>query len=103
MPSPFPGMDPFIESQSWEDFHTSFIAVIRDAIVAAVRPNYTVKFELRIYLETHDPSTPVQSLVADAALFKTNRAPALRREESEGGLAVMTAPTYNSIFNKLLL
>ena len=21
MPSPFPGMDPFIESQIWEDFH----------------------------------------------------------------------------------
>jgi Protein of unknown function (DUF4058) len=90
MPSPFPGMDPFIESQSWEDFHTSFMSAIRDAIVDAVRPNYTVKVEQRIYLETHDPSTPVQSLVADAALYKTNRAPSLQMEESEGGLAVMT-------------
>jgi hypothetical protein len=83
-------MDPFIESQSWEDFHTRFITAISDGIVSTVRPNYTVKVEQRIYLETHDPSTPVQSLVADAALFKTNRAPGMRTEESEGGLAVMT-------------
>jgi hypothetical protein len=25
MPSPFPGMDPFIEGQAWEEFHTAFI------------------------------------------------------------------------------
>ncbi len=90
MPSPFPGMDPFLESQTWEDFHTSFIAVVRDAIVAAVRPNYTVKVERRIYLETHDPTTPVQSFVADAALMKSGRAPARQMEKSEGGLAVLT-------------
>jgi hypothetical protein len=23
MQSPFPGMDPFLESQEWEDFHTT--------------------------------------------------------------------------------
>jgi Protein of unknown function (DUF4058) len=90
MPSPFPGMDPFIESQKWEDFHTSFMAAIRDAIVAAVRPKYIVEVERRIYLETHDPTTPVQSFIADTALMKTGRESALPSQESEGGLAVLT-------------
>ena len=93
MPSPFPGMDPFIESQKWEDFHTSFMAAIRDAIVVAVRPKYIVEVERRIYLETHDSSTPVQSFIADAAMINTGRAPAMDREESDGGLAVMTETT----------
>ena len=29
MPSPFPGMDPFIEDQVWRDFHTESITAIR--------------------------------------------------------------------------
>ena len=90
MPSPFPGMDPFIESQKWEDFHTRFLTAISDAIVNVVRPKYVVEVERRIYLETHDPTTPVQSFVADAALMKTGREPILQTKESEGGLAVLT-------------
>ncbi len=29
MPSPFPGMDPFLEGQKWRDFHTSALYVTR--------------------------------------------------------------------------
>lgn len=68
MPSLFPGMDPFIETQKWEDFHTRYIAAIGDALVAAVRPSYVVEIERRIYLETRDAFTPFQSFVADAVL-----------------------------------
>lgn len=28
MPSPFPGMDPFIEQQYWEGFHTRFVTAL---------------------------------------------------------------------------
>ena len=45
MPSPFPGMDPFIESQVWKGFHTSFIAVLSEMLVAQVRPRYVVQIE----------------------------------------------------------
>ena len=90
MTSPFPGMDPFIESQKWEDFHTRFLTAISDSIVTSVRPFYTVEVERRIYLETHDPTTPVQSFIADSALMKTGRETALQAVESEGGVAVMT-------------
>jgi uncharacterized protein DUF4058 len=46
MPSPFPGMDPFIEGQRWEDFHTRLIPSLSDALVPLVRPRYVVQVEI---------------------------------------------------------
>lgn len=54
MPSPFPGMDPFIEGHEWEDFHTHFIAAIAEHLVPGVRPRYIVRVQRRVYLE-HTP------------------------------------------------
>ncbi len=51
MPSPFPGMDPFIEGQDWEDFHVRYIVGLTDALTPRVRPRYVVRAERRIYLE----------------------------------------------------
>lgn len=52
MPSPFPGMDPFIESQKWEDFHLSAITVMRDMLVGVVGDQYVVNIHERVYLES---------------------------------------------------
>jgi hypothetical protein len=51
MPSPFPGMDPFVEDQEWEDFHSRFNASISDALAPGVRPRYVVRIERRVYVE----------------------------------------------------
>jgi hypothetical protein len=51
MPSPFPGMDPFIEGQRWSDFHSDFIPELRAALVPKVRPRYVVEVQERVYLE----------------------------------------------------
>ena len=67
MPSPFPGMDPMIESQKWPDFHTNFITELQAAIVPRVRPNYVVEIERRVYVEkpvTDDPT----NFIADVAV-----------------------------------
>ena len=50
MPSPFPGMDPFIEGQDWEDFHTRVITALADSLLPGVRPRYVVRVERRVYL-----------------------------------------------------
>ncbi len=34
MPSPFPGMDPFIEGQLGNDFRTSFVVGLSELLVA---------------------------------------------------------------------
>lgn len=51
MASPFPGMDPFIEAQSWSDFHARFIVSISDVLLPALRPRYVARVEERVYLE----------------------------------------------------
>ena len=51
MPSPFPGMDPYLEHPAlWPDVHNSLIAAIRDAVAPLVAPRYYVRLERRTYL-----------------------------------------------------
>ena len=51
MPSPFPGMNPYLEQPgSWMDFHQSFAIYIRNALVQLVKPKYVVRVEERLYL-----------------------------------------------------
>ena len=39
MPSPFPGMDPYLEHpRHWQDFHTEFLTTIRPRPYTAGRP-----------------------------------------------------------------
>lgn len=52
MPTPFPGMDPYLEQRGlWEQVHTRLIVAIADALVPLVRPKYRVDIELRVYQE----------------------------------------------------
>jgi hypothetical protein len=51
MPSPFPGMDPFIEGQDWEGFDTLFVAELVGALNPMLRPSYVARAERRVYLE----------------------------------------------------
>ena len=51
MPSPFPGMNPFLEqNDAWEDFHSDFIIRMREVLSGLVGPNYLVKVEVRLLL-----------------------------------------------------
>lgn len=68
MPSPFPGMDPYIELQEWEDFHTRFNTVISDMLAPEVEPRYVVRVERRVYVEGHF-SDGEQWRSADAAIL----------------------------------
>jgi hypothetical protein len=57
MPSPFPGMDPFLESPAvWPDFHARFINIASDLIAEQVGPKYFVRIEDRVYVsDERDP------------------------------------------------
>ncbi|HZZ79889.1 MAG TPA: DUF4058 family protein [Gemmataceae bacterium] len=73
MPSPFPGMNPYLEREGiWKDFHDSFLMTIRNRLVPQVMPNYIVK--LGEYLFIHEPSAEPRLLVGhgDVSLSRTN-------------------------------
>ena len=54
MPSPFPGMNPYLErATAWESFHPHFISLALQHIAAQLPPEYVVRIENRIYI--HEP------------------------------------------------
>lgn len=51
MPSPFPGMNPYLEQpEVWHDFHQRFVPRIGDAIAGLMRPNYVTKVDENVYV-----------------------------------------------------
>ena len=56
MPTPFPGMDPYLERAGmWEEVHTRLIVAMADALGPHMRPKYRVGVEQRTYLAVMTP------------------------------------------------
>ncbi len=68
MPSPFPGMDPYIEwPVIWPDFHDSLITFIRGALQPLLRPRYVALAQDRLFVvESDRPIRP------DVAVVRTS-------------------------------
>jgi hypothetical protein len=50
MPSPFPGMDPFLEDDRlWPSFHDGLIACVHEIVVAGLTDKYQCRVEERCY------------------------------------------------------
>lgn len=50
MPTPFPGVDPYLEHHElWQDVHHRLIVALADYLVPRLRPRYYVSVELRTY------------------------------------------------------
>lgn len=86
MPSPFPGMDPFLESQDWDDFHVDWMTELRRAIVRQVRPRYAVKVERRVYVTRVDEKK-AEFIVPDTSIVRGE----VDAPMSGGGTATVTA------------
>lgn len=51
MPSPFPGMDPYLEApRLWPDFHARLINYVSEQLQEQIRPRYNARIEERIHL-----------------------------------------------------
>lgn len=61
MPSPFPGMDPYLERPDrWSGVHAALIAVMREALTRQVAPRFFVDSEDNVYiLGLDDPARPL--------------------------------------------
>ena len=57
MPTPFPGMDPYLERPNlWSNVHQSLITAIRDFLTPRLRPRYFVAVKERSYLDDATPA-----------------------------------------------
>lgn len=66
MPSPFPGMDPYLEKRNlWPDFHATLITYIREHLQPQIRPKYNARIEERIYL-----ISPPQDYYPDVSVIR---------------------------------
>jgi hypothetical protein len=64
MPSPFPGMDPYLEGPLWPDVHQALAAEIRRRLAAQLRPRYVARLATR-YVADLSGISPVRILYPD--------------------------------------
>jgi hypothetical protein len=84
MPSPFPGMDPYLELPTrWGGVHGMFIAVMREMLSRQVRPRFFVDSEDSVYIiRPDDPARPL--IRPDLYVAEANAVGAPRR--GRGGI-----------------
>jgi hypothetical protein len=83
MPSPFPGMDPYLESQPlWQDFHGSMLPAIKGQLQQQLPANYVVWSDIYVWL--HEPDYETRRGKPDD--FITSLKP------STGGSGLVTLP-----------
>src|SRR4051794_30531624 len=76
MPSPFPGMNPYLEQDDvWHDFHEKFLPALAEQLVPQVRPHYIVKLDEHVYVHElpEEDSSPVQDRESSAYLEVRDR------------------------------
>jgi hypothetical protein len=88
MPSPFPGMDPYLETPHlWPDVHHELISQIRGELNPRLRPHYVARVELRVYIsDDDDPGREV--LIPDV---RVERAKGKRRKKPKPAAALAIA------------
>src|SRR5215472_5144428 len=85
MPSAFPGVDPYLESQGyWSDFHSRFMNAWCEAVAAVLPDHYEARIEETIRLVEVQPQPSTKRLEADVAIE--------RRGEAGRAMAVLDAP-----------
>lgn len=94
MPSPFPGVDPFLEAQGyWPDFHATFLNYWREAIGDRLPDVYDVRVEERVKLV--DAEAEESYLIRPDIAILRSRSP--RPDASAGGASVLDPETIPTV------
>ncbi|MEX0268942.1 DUF4058 family protein [Leptolyngbyaceae cyanobacterium UHCC 1019] len=95
MPSPFPGMDPYLEGYLWVDVHNALASKIRQQLAPKLQPGYTVRLEVYLVQDTA-PESEIGILYPDVEVLRQKSAlPASIRSTlpiERGNLLVTPAP-----------
>lgn len=63
MPTPFPGMDPYLEKWVWEEVHTRLIVALADFLTPKIKPKYRVSIEKRTYFQIEFRQSKTEDLL----------------------------------------
>lgn len=89
MPSPFPGMNPYLEhANTWHDFHGAMAFALRSMLVEQLRPRYIVKVDEHVYI--HELSAAERRIHGRPDVGITLNP--LFRQSNNAGAAVIQAP-----------
>lgn len=89
MPSPFPGMNPYLEQEdAWHDFHEKMIPAISERLVPQVRPKYIVKIDERVYVHELTGEPPRYAGRPDVFVAESGGEVAMARS----GVGLLAAP-----------
>lgn len=71
MPSPFPGMDPYLEDPwLWPDVHAGLIVACQELLNRQLRPKYVARVEARVYIEGEDDPARKEFYIPDLRVAK---------------------------------
>ena len=87
MPSPFPGMDPYLESPDWfPDLHDSLIVIMKGTLQRSLPEPYYAQSSQRVWLEysaaarrTRRRGRPIAPKAAQAESRRRRRSPSCRQ------------------------
>jgi len=86
MPSPFPGMDPYLENPVlWPGVHQGLVTYIRAALNAVLPPGYVADIGERVYIVQPERSVYPDVVVLERPLTKA------QPEQGAGGIATAVA------------
>lgn len=89
MPSPFPGMDPYLEGSVWSDVHLRLATEISVRLAPRIRPKYLARLATQT-IQDRTPETEVGIMYPDVEIFQ-RRIPPPRQPVAVGGVAVAEA------------
>ena len=96
MPSPFPGMDPYIEDPFyWSDFHATTMVAMREAVNGILPKNYVAAVERHVWIEEHEPGEI--SVLGFPDVQVTDRAGEAEKEPAATGLLSISAPAIATL------
>ncbi len=89
MPSPFPGMDPYLEGSEWTSVHTELSSEIARQLAPQLRPKYVARTTRRFVTDLpEDVSISVGDLYPDIGVFHARPL----REALTAGAAIAATP-----------
>ena len=74
MPSPFPGMDPYLEGYLWPDVHNALASKIRQLLTPLLRPRYTARLAIYV-IEDIAPEGDIGIMYPDVEVMQPSSVP----------------------------